>query len=83
MKVKCHTKQRIDKSIMRRIRRSTIRTSTKKKFFSMKSTMKELNAIIHEVNAIQIVRGLKLIIKINKKIIEAFVNLKIISNFIF
>ena len=49
----------------------------------MKSTMKKLNVITHEVNVIHIVRDLKLMIKINEKIIKALVNLRITLNFIF
>ena len=45
--------------------------------------MRELNAITHEANAIQAIRELKLMIKFNEKIIKAFVNSKITSNFIF
>ena len=51
--------------------------------FLIKNTMRKLNAITHEANAIQIIRGLKLIIKLNEQIIKAFVNLKATSNFIF
>ena len=49
----------------------------------MKNTMKELNALIHEINAIQTIRDLKLMIKLNERIIETLVNSKITSNFIF
>ena len=49
----------------------------------MKSTMKELNAITHETNAIQTIRDLKLMIKLNERIIKTFVNSKMTSNFIF
>ena len=49
----------------------------------MKNTMRKLNAIAHKANAMQIVRDLKLMIKINEKIIKTFVNSKVISNFIF
>ena len=49
----------------------------------MKNTMRKLNAITHEANAIQTIRGLKLIIKFNERIIKALVNLKVILNFIF
>ena len=49
----------------------------------MKNTMKELNAIIHETNAIQIIRDLKLMIKFDERIIKALVNSKITLNFIF
>ena len=45
--------------------------------------MRKLNAIIHEANAIQIIQDLKLKINFDEKIIEALVNLKITSNFIF
>ena len=48
----------------------------------MKNIMKELNAIIHEINAIQIIRGLKLMIEFDERIIEAFKNLKITLNFV-
>ena len=45
--------------------------------------MKKLNGIIHEkkCNMIQTIRNLKLKIKINEKIFEALINLKVISNF--
>ena len=45
--------------------------------------MKELNAIIHEkkCNTIQIIRDLKLKIKINEKIFKILVNSKVILNF--
>ena len=48
----------------------------------MKDTMKELNAITHEVNAIQMIRDFKLMIKLSERIIKALVNLKATSNFI-
>ena len=48
----------------------------------MKNTIKKLNAITHEANAIQTIRDLKLMIKFNERIIKALVNLKAISNFI-
>ena len=48
----------------------------------MKNTMKKLNAITHEVNAIQTIRDLKLMIKLNERIIKALVNLKTTLNFI-
>ena len=48
----------------------------------MKNTMRELNAITHEVNVIQAIRGLKLMIKLNERIIKALVNLKATLNFI-
>ena len=49
----------------------------------MKNTMKKLNAIIHETkcNVIQIIRNLKLKIKVNKKFFEALVNSRIFLNF--
>ena len=69
---------------MSRVRQDIMGATIKKRInFSMKNTMKKLNAIAHEANAIQIVRDLKLIIEINKKIIEAFVYFEIISNFVF
>ena len=69
---------------MRNIRQSIIRASTRKRLnLSMKNTIKELNVIIHEANAIQTIQGLKLMIKFETRIIKAFVNLKITSNFIF
>ena len=48
----------------------------------MKGTMKKLNAIIHEVNAIQTIQDLKLMIKFDERIIKAFVNSKTTLNFI-
>ena len=48
----------------------------------MKNTMRKLNAIIHEINAIQTIQDLKLMIKFNEQIIEAFINLKTTLNFI-
>ena len=49
----------------------------------MKSTMRKLNAIIHEANAIQAIRGLKLMIEFNERIIKTLINSKATSNFIF
>ena len=48
----------------------------------MKDTMRELNIITHEANAIRTIRGLKLTIELNEKIVEALINLKVTSNFI-
>ena len=48
----------------------------------MKNTVKKLNAIIHEANAIQTIRDLKLMIEFNERIIKALVNLKTTLNFI-
>ena len=61
----------------------TMRTSTKKRInFSLKNIMKKLNAIAHEINAIQTIQDLKLMIKFNEKILKILVNLKVTSNFI-
>ena len=49
----------------------------------MKNIIKELNAIIHEINTIQTIQGLRLMIEFEEKIIKALVNLKITSNFVF
>ena len=52
-KTKCHVKQGINKLSIFIIHRSIMRASTRKRLnFSMKDIMKELNAIVHEVNAI-------------------------------